>query len=521
MFVSRFYLVFITTICLILIGLTVFLGNTSVVSVVDKNKISTLKIQTSQMGLKPWEHHAPYAAKVNFNSAVFNQLLYFDQSYNIMPGIIRDWQWDNSSKSYTLTIDQNYSFSDSRPIKAEDIEFAILKRFITTKDQTNRVFFKDILGTNSLVRGQSFKSGMCEGIKVISQDKLKITLSQTNPTFLFTLGALTPAIAPIEDFNDDLLNFKGVPRGTGAYKVVWSDPESTLVRLEKKINDGNGPRYLEFYNHGSASENNVDIATGGGVKGTSNDKRFKIYYGSVPTAVQVFDFNYLNKYGSNRLFRKAISLILDRSSILGEDYTPSHELIPSSYYGRTNKKFKHDKIEGKKILEENFSEILNTKTPLKSIFHGSLGVDGALPRYLEVIQSQLLYAGLNVEFVSRDWTSFRDGEDDLFFAVYGMVTSFVDPLSAFAHYMPNSPFKNHTDINDKVAINIFDSASKSVSIDDRALYVKKLSQHFQENYRQLTLEEIRPMFLYRDTVTSLDDSNVLFSTIDFKSIDMR
>jgi oligopeptide transport system substrate-binding protein len=499
----------------------IFVGMNNFSLPVNKNGHTTLKIQTSQMGLKPWEHHAPYAAKVNFNSAVFNQLLYFDQSYNITPGLIRDWSWDEPSKSYILSIDSEFKFSDERPLRAEDIEFAILKRFITTKDETNRVFFKDILGTDKLKRGQVFKSGMCDGIKVLSEGKIRITLKDTNPTFLFTLGALTPAVAPIEDFDRDLLNFKNIPRGTGAYKVVWSDPDTTLVRLEKKNDDVSGPRFIEFFNHGSASSNNVDIATGGGIKDTKNDVRFKTYYGSIPTAVQVFDFNYLNKYGSDILFRKAISMILDRRAILGRDFMPAHELIPSSYYGRTNKKFEHDKNKGKKILEDNFPEILNTKTPLKSIFHGSLAQDGSLPRYLQVIKSQLLEAGLNVDFVSRDWTSFKDHEHDLYFAVYGMVTSFVDPLSAFAHYMPNSPFKNHTDINDRIATNLFDQASRASSIDDRAKLVKALSKHFQENYRQLTLEEIRPMFLFRDTISDLDDRNVLFSTIDFSSIEMR
>lgn len=483
-----------------------------------------LKIQTSQMGLKPWEHHAPYAAKVNFNSAVFNQLLYFDKSYKILPGIVRDWNWVESEKSYILSIDPKYRFSNDRPLKPEDIEFAIIKRFITNKDETNRVFFKDIIGTDKLKRGQKFKSGMCEGLKVLSKDQIKITLKQNNPTFLHTLGALTPAVAPVEDFADDLLNFKVVPRGTGPYKVVWSDPDSSLIRLERKEKSDNNkslPKYIEFYNHGSASENNVDIATGGGVRGTKNDDRFQSYYGHVPTAIQVFDFNYQNKYCKDKLFRKAISLILDREEIAGSDYKPVYELIPSSYYGRTNKKLEHNRSLGVKILKENYTNLINSSKPIQAIFHGSRGADGSLPRYLFVIQSQLQEAGLDVKFKTRDWTSFRDGEKDLIFSVYGMVTSFVDPLSPFAHYMPNSPFKNHTDVDDQIARKLFEEAGQTSSLDERAKLIRTLSGHFQETYRQIPIMEINPFFIYRDKVVELNDNNILFSTIDFNAIEMK
>src|SRR5690606_818080 len=134
-------------------------------------------------------------------------------------------------------------------------------------------FLKEVYGIEKLSKGQKFKSGICPGIQILSNIKIAIKLHNPNPNFLYVLGDLLEPVAPIEDFAEDMFTFKEIPRGTGDYEVIWSDPNSSLVRLRRKeINNSpiNYPITIDFYNHGTAIENRINLATGAGANGLKN-----------------------------------------------------------------------------------------------------------------------------------------------------------------------------------------------------------------------------------------------------------
>lgn len=481
--------------------------------------------QAGQMNHKPWDHKASYSVKINFNAAIFTPLLSFNQNYKILPGLFKDWYWNAKTKSYIFTIDSSYTYDGHTPVQPIEIEYSILKTSITPRPDTNPIFFHDILGIEKLQRGQKFVSGMCDGIRILAKDKIEIRLKNGNPAFLYSLGSLAPPVSPIQDFDSDLMSFKGIPRGTGQYRIVWSDPHSSLVRLELKslrnLHKSKQPRTIDFINSGEPKKNRIHLGTGGNISHLRGNADYKIVTGRIPNAIQVLDFNYGNRYGRSKLFREAISYALDRKKILRDypDSKETHELIPSRFYGRTEKKFEHNPEKGRKILLDYFPEIATNSVEFKGIFHGSIR-DGMLPAYLQEIQKQLEAIGVKVTFEARDWTIFKEQDFDTTFSIYGLVTSYIDSLTPFAIYLQRAPFNHHSDSSDWDASRIYEAALNADNLNKRAVAIRKLSEHFQKEFRQLPIQERYPVFVYDQRIQDIG-LNDLFFAFDFNKIKMN
>ena len=189
--------------------------------------------QAGRLGHKPWDNEASFGVLVNFANAVFTKLVYVDAKYNLRPGIIKKWQWDFKTKSFVFEIRDDLYFDSKRKLERKYVEFALVKSFLREKEgKTFRDRLNSIKGLGQLKFGQSFKSGMCEGIQFEGKNKIRVFLKKENPDFLYSLDNAVHFVAPIEDFSEDLFNFKGIPRGTGNYVVQWSSPKRSLVRLK-------------------------------------------------------------------------------------------------------------------------------------------------------------------------------------------------------------------------------------------------------------------------------------------------
>lgn len=479
-----------------------------------------LVVQLGITDRKPWHHLASYHTKAHFRSAVFDQLLHIDKNYKISPGLFLDWRWVEKSKSYIFKIDRSQKFDSDRKLKVEDIEFALVKNFISNHPNSDKRLYTEIKGTNNLKIGQKFKSGMCDGIKKIDDETLEIFLSQTNPIFLYTMGAMSTFIAPIEDFKDDYFTFKGIPRGTGPYKITWSSPINSQVRLERKKMDSETvkttryPLSIDIFDHGKAKERKVDLAAGAGTNGLDEKDGYKFVANSIPTIVQMLDFNFSNKYGKDEKFRKAVSLAIDRKEIFkGYKNTDEvHELVPTGYYGRSNQKFEHNPEKAKKIVKEHFGEELSPSKPLIGYFHGKKG-NKKLPKYIKSIKKQLSDVGIYIDFVGSEIVPFKSLPKTYVMGSFGNITSFVDPLAPFSMYLvEGSDLVGNADQSDKIAKSLYKKAATATTKEERAKFISQLSAHFQKTFIALPLEQRGSFFAYNvDTVEPLNDQNTFFA----------
>lgn len=400
-----------------------------------------------------------------------------------------------------------------------------MKQFLSTREETNRRLFFDIKGVNEMKSGQKFKSGMCSGIEIVDDQSFKIYLKKPNPNFLYILADLFEPIAPHEDFKDDMFTFKGIPRGSGDFEVTWSDPKSSLVRLERKniskeVLNGKSPLSIDFFNHGNPYDNKIDIGVGAGTNGTRDKSGYTFVHGFLPIGVSVIDFNYANSISANILFRKAVSLAIDRENMFADYpfHKNHHELVPSFYYGRTNLKFDYNPQKAKQIVSENFSELSSPTKRLKGLFHG--GKSDPPPKYVKKFVKQLESIGLYFEFSPAEGVYFTDKNKDVVVGTYGAVSSFADPLSSFTNYLPGAISAYHTDSKDKKSVKMYEKIRSVETRDERIKGIQELSRHFFENYRQLPLDEIYELYTYSKKIKNLNLDKTL-ATIDFTHIEMN
>ncbi len=487
------------------------------------DKYRTLSFQAGELGHLPWDLDASFPVKANFSSAVFTPLVQVGPFFELKPGIINTWRWHYESKSFIFKINRKLKFSDDRPLRLEDVEFAFLKNFLSKEGLTSKGTLSSIVGTEHLKIGQKFKSGMCPGLKILDNSTIQLYLKNNNPYFIYSLITEIPWIAPVEDFSDDLFSFNNIPRGTGPYKVVEVDKNERFILLEeKKESKSQIIKKIKFFIKDNPIKNNIDIGMGAGTKGLTEDKGYKILIGSVPAALISLEFNYDNVLARDINFRKAVYLALNRAEIF-KDYKQikgSHSFIPKNYIGSTNSHIiesSSDSEKSRAMFKQIQLKIPNRK--VVAFFHGK-NFSNYLPKYIQNIQGQLNKAGLSVIFKSREeLTNFND-ENGVVFKIHGSPISIADPLSSFTRFLtygvkrlrvsPGYDTESHKIIN-KIKVS---TDRKEISE-----YLNKLDALFRKKVVAIPLGEIRPLVSMKEKLEL--NINELLMAVPFDKIEMK
>lgn len=477
----------------------------------------TLKIQLGQMGHKPWDPNASAQVRFNFNNAVYEKPFHFTNKYEILPGYIIKWRWDYSSDQYILTL-ADLKFHNGRAITARDLEYTIIRPFISKLNRTERQLLNEISGLKEIKPGDIFKTGMVSGIKVLDDKTLSLKLVKPNAFFLYSFGENLPPLVPQEELKEDHYTFKGLPVGCGKYKVVWSDPSSSLVKLARLTPPThNQPEIIEIFNHGDAISNGVDLAVGAGSSAIeSSDTNFKWVKSEVPIAVQVIDFNFQNLAIQDPNFRKMLQISIDKETLV-KPYlklaTLTEQLIPSNLAARTQITSAYNVKEAKKIFDQLPKSIRNKTFVI--FFHGSLKV----PKYVTTLLEDWKKIGLKVEAKGTDVIDFELKHKEAFAYTYGRVTSFADPLKIFSFYLPDAPNKFNSPKDDSKFLALYDAANSMESAEKRIEKIKEISQYFRDEIRQIPLFENFENFTYRKNVKSIGIDNI-YTSLNYELVEM-
>lgn len=461
---------------------------------VEESKPSRIVVYTSSYDVKPYDQKASANSIFTFSHAVFGQPIYISQDYNLTPGLLRDWKWDYSRNRYVLKVDTSKKFHTGRSISAQDFEFMIIKSFLSSVKLLEKKWLLNVKGIGDLKQGQKYKSGMVEGIKVVDQETLEIIPENYDPSLLYTLAKSIPSLTPIEEMADDLVNFKNSPVGAGDYKVIWSDPNSSTVRLAKVDKNRKGPDEVDLVSGGELAKLKPDIVMGGiGIRGTPLEKEFRVLSTEVPTSVSVIDFNYKTPSGSNPLFRKMVATALDRDFINKDRPTSksTNEILPEIFWGRINAESKYnlEKAIGYfKALPKDQQEMTHT-----ILFHGPVG---KVPDYIKRTKECFDKIGLKTNFVQTSIVGLGDTESKVSMMVYGSVAEFQDPLNHFSAYNNNSSRPYQHPERDPEFQKLYDAAFRSANQSEKVNAIKKLSQYFYDKDIAVPIAENRiPVFV--------------------------
>ena len=441
----------------------------------------------------PWVENAAADTRYTFNTAVLSLLVYMDSSFNIKPITLKSFHWDYKNNYYVLTLKEDLYFTNGRKVTIEDLEFSILRPFFAAVKNEGSMQLINIKGSEKISPGDTYKSGLVEGVKILSKNSLSVTPSAPNPSFMYTLTRSNNSLVPREEFKSDLLNWKRWPVGVGPYKIINEDKTDKTYTLEliDIKNYPNAPKIIIFEQE---RKYKPDITLKDLI--SAKDPSFINSKLTAPTGVRLFSFNYSTKLGSNPDFRKAVNLALHRNEVVRETYSvtyPLNEVVIKGGIGRVNSSEKYNLEESRKL----FKKVLGNQND--SIFkipyspdHEYLG-----NKYKEIIKKQLNEAGFKVEFVlsSTLWNPFIGEFINSPFRLHGKGADFYDPLMTFTMFKKGSPAINSYPNDDKLE-QLMEEAKESPNRDVLGSNVEKLSQYFLDNNTFIPLFEIPAIAYY-------------------------
>ena len=173
------------------------------------------------------------ATQINEGLVKFNTA-----TLKIEPAIAESWKMDASGTKYTFQIRKGVYFQDDecfsggkgREVKASDFKYSF--DLLCTKNADNLNFgstFKDrVLGANNFYNGK----GSLDGIKVLDDYTLEITLEHPSPVFIQILAEPTCVVVAKEAVDRYGKNIK-----TGAGPFIYDVVHSSKEKIVLKRND--------------------------------------------------------------------------------------------------------------------------------------------------------------------------------------------------------------------------------------------------------------------------------------------
>ncbi|SEM58965.1 peptide/nickel transport system substrate-binding protein [Paenibacillus sp. cl141a] len=167
----------------------------------------------------------PYFTQVgydgNVNSVLYTPLVRVDTDGLPVPGLAEKWEISEDKLTYTYYLREGLKYSDGSPMTTEDVEFTWTLLHDPSYDGLNSVVETKIKG------GQAYKDGKAdsiEGIQIIDERTISVTLEETNATALTVLGG--PILSKAyygKDYQfgnlDYIKNLHANPITNGPYKL--------------------------------------------------------------------------------------------------------------------------------------------------------------------------------------------------------------------------------------------------------------------------------------------------------------
>ncbi|MBI2967488.1 MAG: ABC transporter substrate-binding protein [Bacteroidetes bacterium] len=199
-----------------------------------------------------WQTLLPFAiidaASAHIATQVYEGLVKFNpRTLKIMPCLAESWELDESKTTYTFHLKKGVYFHDyacfpdgkGREVKASDFKFSF--ELLCTQHKDNFSFstsFKDrVAGVNKYYEasGTGTPGFPLEGVKVIDDYTLQLTLIKPEPNFLYILAQPPASVVPKECFEKD-----GDMLSTGTGPFIFADiieeyDEATGKPMEKVI----------------------------------------------------------------------------------------------------------------------------------------------------------------------------------------------------------------------------------------------------------------------------------------------
>jgi len=163
-------------------------------------------------------------------------LVTFGEDLSIKPDIAGSWSVSKDNKTYTFRLRKNVTFSNRREVTAGDFKYSF-ERVLNPKTKSpNTWVLSKIKGAKEFMDG---KSENVEGIKVIDDFTLELTLGEPFAPFLGLLAMTAAYVVPKEDVEKWGEDFGMHVSGTGPFVLEeWRHGRNLKLRAREDYFEG-------------------------------------------------------------------------------------------------------------------------------------------------------------------------------------------------------------------------------------------------------------------------------------------
>jgi peptide/nickel transport system substrate-binding protein len=341
---------------------------------------------------------APAAAigeVVHYN--IFEGLTKIAENAEVQPLLADSWTVSPDMKVFTFKLKSGVKFSDGTAFDSADVKYS----------------FETYGGEKSLNKRKAVFANI-EAIATPDPMTVTISLKNTDPTFLFSLGENTAVITAPESAGTNATQ----PVGTGPYKLEnWVKGDSvTLVANPAYRNPGavklktvkirfmSADAMVTAMRAGDIDAVPIGI-TGENVREFEKDKRFKVTAGSTEGETMVIINNKRKPFDDVRV-RRALTYAIDRPAVIEAASAGYGKPIGSHFpphdpaYIDLTRQYPYDPAKAKALLKE--AGVSNLEVTLRL----------PPPPYAkpigEVVQAMLSQVGINAKIENVEWAQWLD-----------------------------------------------------------------------------------------------------------------
>ncbi len=157
---------------------------------------------------------------------IFSGLVRLDDNLQPAPDIASGWNISLDGKTYTFYLQNDATFQDGRPVKADDFKFSWERACDPALGSTTALtYLGDIVGVKDMLSG---KASSLSGVKAIDDYTLQVTIDSPKSYFLSKMTYVTAFVVDKNNVKSGKTWWQN-PNGTGPFKLTRYTKQQQLV----------------------------------------------------------------------------------------------------------------------------------------------------------------------------------------------------------------------------------------------------------------------------------------------------
>jgi len=451
---------------------------------------------------------------------IFEGLMKRDQETKIVPGMAKEYTLSEDKLTYTFTLRDDIKWSNGDPVVASDFEYAwkFALNPLSASDYAFQLYY--------LAGGEEYNSADTEktseadlkkledavGVKATDEKTVVVTLAKPTPYFLELCAFYTyyPINQKVQEENPDWATEGDTLVSNGPFNITeWNHDQDVLIakndnyynkkvvklsNIDFIISEDLNTNWQMYQNDEIQVDYDLPVDVLGKLKSEKSPEL------TIPTelATYFYRFNTTKKPFTNVKVRKALSMAIDRQSIIDNvsqgGQLPAYALVPTGvadakgeFRENGGDYFAENLEEAKTLLAEGLKEEGMDKLSFSIVYNTS----EAHKKMAEAIQQMWNKLGVDVQLENVEFKVKIDREHALDYEVTraGWIGDYVDP-NTFLDLFASWSTQNDTGWTSDKYDELIKSAASEFDVAKRMGYLHEAEKLIIEAY------PIMPIYYY-------------------------